>query len=57
MSMRILDAEAEKVRFMFMRAPLRILGDDGGRVRALEVEKIRFEGYDIYGRKKARLLR
>ncbi len=48
----ILDAEAEKVRFMFMRAPLRILGDDGGRVRALEVEKIRFEGYDIYGRKK-----
>ncbi len=48
----IKEAMAEKIRFMFMRAPLKIMGDSKGNVKGLEVAKMVFEGFDKNGRKK-----
>jgi len=46
------DAMDEGVRFMFMAAPKRIAGDSRGRVAGLEVHKMKFDGFDNFGRKK-----
>ncbi|MCX7983715.1 MAG: FAD-dependent oxidoreductase [Bacteroidetes bacterium] len=48
----IKDAMEEMIKFRFMVAPYRILGDERGKVRALEVMKMKFEGFDAAGRKK-----
>jgi NADH-quinone oxidoreductase subunit F len=46
------DAMDEGIRFMFMAAPHRIIGDAKGKVAGLEVRTMRFEGFDTGGRKK-----
>jgi NADH-quinone oxidoreductase subunit F len=46
------DAMDESIRFMFMSAPHRIIGDLKGRVTGLEIRKMKFEGLDNSGRKK-----
>ena len=48
----IKDAMDENIRFMFMSAPHRIIGDVKGRVTGLEVRKMKFDGLDSTGRKK-----
>ncbi|MCC6396401.1 MAG: FAD-dependent oxidoreductase [Bacteroidetes bacterium] len=48
----IKDAMDENIRFMFMSAPHRIIGDIKGRVTGLEVRKMKFDGLDSTGRKK-----
>jgi NADH-quinone oxidoreductase subunit F len=45
-------AEAEGVKFMFLATPHRIVGDDNGRVRAIEVVKTRLGEFDSSGRRK-----
>jgi NADH-quinone oxidoreductase subunit F len=46
------DAMDESIHFMFMSAPLHIIGDLKGRVTGLEIRKMKFEGLDNSGRKK-----
>ncbi len=46
------DAMDENIRFMFMSAPYRIIGDRNGKVTGLEINKMKFEGFDGSGRKK-----
>lgn len=48
----IKDAEAEKIKFRFMCAPQKLIGDAKGCVTGLEVSKMKFEGFDKAGRKK-----
>ena len=48
----IKDAMDENIRFMFMSAPHRIIGDLRGKVTGIEVRKMRFDGLDSTGRKK-----
>jgi NADH-quinone oxidoreductase subunit F len=45
-------AEDEGVRFVFLAAPHRILGDANGSVRALEIVKTRLGEYDNSGRRR-----
>ncbi len=45
-------AEAEGVKFMFLATPHRIVGDDNGRVKAIEVVKTRLGEFDSSGRRK-----
>jgi NADH-quinone oxidoreductase subunit F len=45
-------AEEEGVRFVFLAAPHRILGDAGGNVKAIEVVKTRLGEYDKSGRRR-----
>ena len=45
-------AEDEGVRFVFLAAPHRILGDAAGNVKAIEVVKTRLGEYDKSGRRK-----
>jgi NADH-quinone oxidoreductase subunit F len=45
-------AEDEGVRFQFLAAPHRIVGDAGGRVKALEIVKTRLGEYDKSGRRR-----
>ena len=45
-------AEEEGVRFVFLAAPHRILGDADGKVKAIEIVKTRLGEYDKSGRKK-----
>jgi len=45
-------AEEEGVRFVFLAAPHRILGDGEGNVRAIEVVKTRLGEYDKSGRRR-----
>ena len=46
------DATDENIRFLFMSSPQRILGDTKGKVSGLEIRKMKFDGFDIAGRKK-----
>ncbi len=46
------DATDENIRFMFLSAPSRIIGDDKGKVSGLEIHKMKFDGFDHFGRKK-----
>ncbi len=46
------DAMDESIRFMYMAAPSKILGDMRGRVTGLEIHKMKYDGYDTGGRKK-----
>ena len=48
----ISDAMDESIRFMFMSAPKRIIGDARGCVAGLEIHKMKFDGFDHLGRKK-----
>ncbi len=48
----IKDAMDENIKFLFMSAPNRIVGDLQGKVKALEIHKMRFDGFDSSGRKK-----
>jgi NADH-quinone oxidoreductase subunit F len=45
-------AEAEGAGFLFLAAPHRIVGDDQGRVRALDVIKTKLGEFDASGRRK-----
>jgi len=45
-------AEAEGARFVFLASPHRILGDEQGRVKAIEVMKTRLGEFDSSGRRK-----
>ncbi len=45
-------AEKEGVRFQFLAAPHRILGDAQGNVKGIEIEKTRLGEYDHSGRRK-----
>jgi len=45
-------AEEEGVRFVFLAAPHRILGDAAGKVKAIEVVKTRLGEFDKSGRRK-----
>lgn len=45
-------AEEEGVRFVFLAAPHRILGDDKGKVKAIEIVKTRLGAYDSSGRRR-----
>lgn len=45
-------AEEEGVRFVFLAAPHRILGDENGNVKAIEVVKTRLGEYDKSGRRR-----
>jgi NADPH-dependent glutamate synthase beta subunit-like oxidoreductase len=45
-------AEDEGVRFVFLAAPHRIVGDSEGRVKAIEIVKTRLGEYDKSGRRK-----
>jgi len=45
-------AEAEGARFVFLASPHRIIGDEQGRVRAIEVVKTRLGEFDSSGRRK-----
>jgi NADH-quinone oxidoreductase subunit F len=45
-------AEEEGVRFVFLAAPHRILGDAGGNVKAIEIVKTRLGEYDKSGRRR-----
>ena len=47
-----LAAEEEGARFVFLAAPHRIIGDQDGNVRAIEIEKTRLGEYDKSGRRK-----
>jgi NADH-quinone oxidoreductase subunit F len=46
------DAEAEGVKFVFLATPHRIVPDDDGRVRAIEVVKTRLGEFDASGRRR-----
>ena len=48
----ILAAEEEGVKFVFLAAPHRILGDANGCVKALEIVKTRLGEYDTSGRRR-----
>jgi NADH-quinone oxidoreductase subunit F len=48
----IKDAIDETIRFMFMSAPHRIIGDLKGKVTGLEIHKMKFDGFDSSGRKR-----
>ena len=48
----ILAAEEEGVKFVFLAAPHRIIGDAKGHVKALEVVKTRLGEYDSSGRRR-----
>ena len=48
----IKDAVDETIRFMFMSAPQKIIGDVKGRVSGLEIQKMKFDGFDNSGRKR-----
>ncbi len=48
----IQDAIEENIKFKFMSAPLKIIGDLKGHVTGLEVRKMKFDGFDNSGRKK-----
>ena len=45
-------AEEEGVRFVFLAAPHRILGDADGNVKAIEIVKTRLGEYDKSGRRR-----
>jgi NADPH-dependent glutamate synthase beta subunit-like oxidoreductase len=45
-------AEEEGVTFLFLAAPHRILGDEGGTVKAIELVKTRLGEFDTSGRRK-----
>jgi len=45
-------AEAEGARFVFLASPHRILGDEQGRVKAIEAMKTRLGEFDSSGRRK-----
>lgn len=45
-------AEEEGVAFHFLRSPVRILGDESGRVRAMEVQAYELGGPDDSGRRR-----
>jgi NADH-quinone oxidoreductase subunit F len=45
-------AKEEGAKFVFMAAPHRVLGDQKGRVKAIEIVKTRLGGYDTSGRRK-----
>jgi NADPH-dependent glutamate synthase beta subunit-like oxidoreductase len=45
-------AEDEGVRFVFLAAPHRIMGDAGGHVKAIEIVKTRLGEYDKSGRRR-----
>ncbi|HUI30512.1 MAG TPA: FAD-dependent oxidoreductase [Candidatus Acidoferrales bacterium] len=51
-SHEINDAVDECIKFMFMSAPSRIIGDAKGRVTGLEIHKMKLDGFDSAGRKK-----
>jgi NADPH-dependent glutamate synthase beta subunit-like oxidoreductase len=51
-SHEINDAMDESIKFMFLSAPSRIIGDANGKVTGLEVHKMRLDGFDAAGRKK-----
>ena len=46
------DDEAEKIEFRVMCGPSRIMGDSKGRVKGLEVERMKFGSVDRSGRRK-----
>ena len=46
------DAGEENIRFMFMSAPSRILGNSKGKVAGLEIQKMKFDGFDSSGRRR-----
>ena len=46
------DAFDENIKFMFMSAPNRIVGDAKGKVAGLEIHKMKLDGFDSSGRKK-----
>jgi NADPH-dependent glutamate synthase beta subunit-like oxidoreductase len=48
----IKDAFDENIKFMFMSAPNRIIGDAKGKVAGLEIHKMKLDGFDNSGRKK-----
>lgn len=45
-------AKEEGVKFLFLAAPHRIVGDEAGNVRALEIAKTRLGEFDASGRRK-----
>jgi NADH-quinone oxidoreductase subunit F len=45
-------AEAEGVKFVFLATPHRIVGDDAGNVKAIEVVKTRLGEFDASGRRR-----
>ncbi len=45
-------AEDEGVKFLFLAAPHRIVGDENGNVKAIEVQKTRLGEFDTSGRRK-----
>ncbi len=47
----IREAEAEGIQFVFLAAPKAVLAGPDGRVRALEVGRMKAGGYDFAGRK------
>ncbi|HUN65202.1 MAG TPA: NADH-ubiquinone oxidoreductase-F iron-sulfur binding region domain-containing protein [Bacteroidota bacterium] len=48
----IQDAIDERINFMFLSAPARILGDLNGKVTGLEIHQMKLDGVDAMGRKK-----
>lgn len=46
------DAMEENIRFKFMSAPYKIIGDRNDKVTGLEIIKMKFDGFDSSGRKK-----
>ncbi len=50
--LEIEEAEKEGIKFMFMAAPLRIVGDSKNEVEALEVMQMKGGTYDISGRRR-----
>ncbi len=48
----IKDAMDENIKFLFMSAPNNIVGDARGKVKGLEIRKMRFDGLDNSGRKR-----
>jgi len=48
----IKDAIDENIRFMYLSAPHRVIGDIKGRVTGVEIHKMKFDGFDNTGRKK-----
>jgi NADH-quinone oxidoreductase subunit F len=45
-------AEAEGAKFVFLAAPHRIVGDEAGHVKAIEIVKMKLGEYDASGRRK-----
>lgn len=46
------ESEAEGINFIFMAAPLRVVGNSKGEVEALEVMEMKGGGYDTSGRRR-----